>query len=292
MTTEPLNPREFEQFRSLIYRHSGIRIGERKISLLSNRIRRRVKAGGFDSFGTYYRYLTSTRSDQQEMEYFLDAITTNETFFFRTPAHYEWLNDSFLPEVAQAQSRGERSPSLRFWSAACADGAEAYSIAIAVLQHRCRFSRWQVTIHGTDISEQEIRKANIGQFNERDLESLSDRQRRTFFHANQDGTWQAEPAIRSLVQFRQHNLMAPSRIQCYDCIFLCNVLIYFDRQSKQQVLQNVIRALAPQGYLVVGPSEGVYDMLGTMQKVTPLVYQKVAASDSPSDHHPGSLNHG
>ena len=278
MEVKQLNPREFEQFREFIYEQSGIKIGDRKVSLLSNRIRRRLETCDFGNFDSYYRHLTS-RQGAGELEYFLDAITTNETFFFRTPAHFTWLNSTFLPELVNAYRRGEREASLRIWSAACASGAEAFAIAICLAQNRFRLRDWSMKILGTDISEQEVGKARNAVFPARTVEPLTEQQLRRFFRPANNDSWQVKPELREMIEFAQHNLMLPNSRPSFDCIFLCNVLIYFDEASKRQVLRNLINALAVGGYLVIGPSEGIYDMLDPLQKVAPLVYQKV--NDSP-----------
>lgn len=274
MKIKQLKPREFELFRGFIYEKSGIKIGDRKVSLLSNRIRRRLQACGFVDFDTYYRHLTSPQA-AAELQHFLDAVTTNETFFFRTSSHFEWLKSTLMPEVLGAQRRGERTASLRFWSAACASGAEPFSIALCLAENKFRLRDWSIKILGTDISEQELDKARAAVFSSRAVDSLSNQQRGRYFRPANDDAWQVRPEIREAVEFAQHNLMQPMRQQQFDCIFLCNVLIYFDQDSKQTVIDNVTRALCSGGYLVVGPSEGVYDMLDPLQKVSPLVYQKV-----------------
>ena len=106
-----------------------------KITLVSNRIRRRLRAGDFADFDTYYQHLTSPQG-AGELEQFLDAITTNETHFFRTPAHFEWFKGDFLTEVILQQRRGERPADLRVWSAACSTGEEPYSLAICARRER------------------------------------------------------------------------------------------------------------------------------------------------------------
>ena len=119
MELERLTPQQFDKFRKFIYRKSGIRIDENKVTLLSNRIRRRLKVGPFEDFDVYYRYLT-TPAGAAELEGFLDAITTHETFFFRTEKHFQWLKESFLAEVIAQHRSGNRPPALRIWSAGCA----------------------------------------------------------------------------------------------------------------------------------------------------------------------------
>jgi chemotaxis protein methyltransferase CheR len=271
-----LNQQQFDRFRDFIYHKCGIRIDEKKVSLLSNRIRRRLKAGDFENFDVYYRFLTSP-AGTGELEGFLDAITTNETFFFRTEKQFAWLKTDLLTEVVAQNRAGNRSPSLRIWSAGCASGAEPYSIAICLAESRYRLRDWSLEILGTDISEEVLRAAREGRFKPRAVEAVTDKQRRRYFHYQaDDDLWRIRPEIKKLVEFKRHNLMQPLREPDFDCIFLRNVLIYFDRDSKRVVIRNLLRALAVGGYLVVGPSEGVYDMLDPLQKISPLLYRKVA----------------
>jgi len=271
---EQLNQQQFERFRDFIYRASGIRMTENKLSLLSNRIRRRLRAGPFNDFDAYFAYLSSPQG-RDEVAHFLDAITTNETFFFRTPAHFDWLKTDFLTELVTAERRGEREKSLRIWSAGCATGAEPYTIAICLLENMFRLRDWALTILGTDISAEALRDARSGVFRARAVEAVTDKQRRRYFEpARDDDQWRVRSTARDLIRFEPHNLMQPMREAPFDCIFIRNVLIYFDRTSKAAVIAHLIRALAPGGYLVVGPSEGIFNMLEPLERRLPFLYQK------------------
>jgi chemotaxis protein methyltransferase CheR len=270
-----LNQQQFDRFRDFIYETCGIRVNDRKVTLLSNRIRRRLKTGSFRDFDAYYRFLTSP-DGAAELEAFLDAITTNETFFFRTEKQFTWLKTDLLAEVLAQHRAGHRSPSLRIWSAGCANGAEPYSIAICLAENRYRLRGWSLKILGTDISEEVLQAARTASFKSRAVEAVNDKRRRCYFRHQVDGDlWQIHPEIRNLVEFKRHNLMQPLREPPFDCIFLRNVLIYFDRESKRVVVGNLLRALAVGGYLVIGPSEGVYDMLASLRRISPLLYKKV-----------------
>src|SRR5580765_5307905 len=129
-----------------------------KVTLVSNRIRRRWRAGSFADFDTYYRHLTS-RAGSGELEQFLDAVTTNETHFFRTPAHFEWFKGDFLTEAILDQRKSGRESVLRVWSAACSTGEEPYSLAICASENSLRLKNWKVSIIGTDISEAVLKEA-------------------------------------------------------------------------------------------------------------------------------------
>jgi len=273
MELERLTPKQFERFQAFIYSSCGIKIDSAKITLVSNRIRRRVKAGNFADFDAYYSHLTS-KSGVAELEGFLDAITTNETFFFRTVAHFDWLKDEYTKELLAAKSAGQRKQSLRIWSAACSSGEEPYSVAMCLHEASVILRGWDISILGTDISETSLATARSGTYRERTIREL-DQARIDRYFTRIDDTWKLKSNITSMVKFQNHNLMKPMREPLFDCIFVRNVLIYFDRESKVKVIENLVRALAPNGYLVVGPSEGIYDMLGMLTKRNPFLYQKI-----------------
>ena len=207
---------------------------------------------------------------------FLDAVTTNETHFFRTVGHFDWFRKDFLNETTLEQRKTARAPAARMWSAACSTGEEPYSLAICVAENSLRLKNWKISIVGTDISEAVLKEARrrVYQGNGR-WSAVGPLQLKRFFDAQADGkSWQVKPELRKLVEFRRHNLMEPLRLPNFDCIFIRNVLIYFDRESKQVVIRNLISALARGGYLVVGPSEGIYDMLDPLVKRATYLYQK------------------
>jgi len=265
---------QFDRFRDFIYRASGIRVDASKITLVSNRIRRRLRAGDHADFDSYYEHLTSSGC-AGELEQFLDAITTNETHFFRTAGHFEWFKTDFVTEAITRHRQNERAPSLRIWSAACSTGEEPYSLAICLAENGLRLRDWKLSILGTDISEAVLKDARAGLYGQRSLEEVSDVQLRRYFERQKDQeVWQVRSALREMVEFRRHNLMEPLRLPSFDCIFIRNVLIYFDRESKKAVIRNLIGALARGGYLVVGPSEGVYDMLEPLVKKSAFLYRK------------------
>ena len=273
MELERLTTKQFERFQSFIYDRCGIKLDISKVTLVSNRIRRRLKAGNFPDFDEYYSHLTS-KTGNGELESFLDAITTNETFFFRTPATFEWLKNDFVKELLAAKSEGKRSASLRVWSAACSFGDEPYSIAMCLSEASVLLRDWKITILGTDISETALSGARAGVYRQHSLQEMDDARIRRYFSEQESDMWRLRPNIVKMVQFKNHNLMQALREPAFDCIFLRNVLIYFDRKSKTSVIDNIVRSLLPGGYLVVGPSEGVYDMLAMLTKRGPFLYQK------------------
>jgi len=265
---------EFRVFQELIYQNSGIRFPKMKRYLLSNRIRRRLKANGITTFQEYLALLNSFRGGV-EMTSFLDVITTNETFFFRTQPHFDWFRCEFLPEMLSLVRSVGHSKRIRVWSAACSTGEEPYSLAICLAEKAWTLRSVNLHILGTDISEDALDKAREAVFNERDLKLISHSQLRRFFQKQKDASgWRLRETIRELVEFRKHNLMRRLAVPPFDCIFIRNVLIYFDRESKQTVVHHLIQSLAVGGYLVVGPSEGIHDLLGELKQCKTFLYQK------------------
>ena len=269
-----LTPEEFEQFRTLIFQLSGIRVPDNKVMLLSNRIRRRVKATGLADFHAYLKLVRSPLG-QAELTEFFNAVTTNETSFFRTEKHFDWLSTEFIDDMRGRLRNTDRSRSVRIWSAACSSGEEPYSIAMCLAENRSKLPDCQFEIHGTDISEDSLAKARAGVYGSQVADEVPEKlQARYFDHAAGSSEWKIKASLKECVTIARHNLMEPNRQKDYDCIFIRNVLIYFSRESKKVVIDNLVRSLAPNGYLVVGPSEGIFDMLGMLQKQSTFLYQK------------------
>jgi chemotaxis protein methyltransferase CheR len=270
---ERLTPQQFELFQKFIYERCGIKIDLSKITLVSNRIRRRLQPANCTDFGCYYQFITS-KPGTAELVDFIDAITTNETSFFRTPSNFEWLKNDFVSELIRDKADGKREPSLRVWSAACSSGEEPYSIAMCLSEASVSLRGWTIQIIGTDISESSLKLARDAVYRKRTMQELDDAKVRRHFSEDSPGEFHLRPAITEMVKFKNHNLMKPILEKPFDCIWLRNVLIYFDRESKTKVIDNLVRSMVSGGYLVVGPSEGVYDMLGMLQKRGTFLYQK------------------
>ncbi len=274
MINTELTDDEYDRFCKLIYRVAGIRIAENKRVMIGNRVRRRLRATGIGTFAEYYVHLTSPAGNG-EMPMFLDAITTNETYFFRDPQHYKWLGDAFLPEIANQAALRRRPRSLRIWSAACSTGEEPYSIALKILQKKATFAGWRTTILGTDLSGSVLAAARTGGYDARAIRLVEPDQRLAYFDEDEPARrWKVKAVVKALVTWKQHNLLSPLKEEPFDCIFIKNVLIYFDKDSKEVVVRNLIDALNTGGYLVVGPTEGIYTMLDPLTKLSPWLYQK------------------
>lgn len=265
---------QLARYAELIYRRTGIHVSPQKKTLLSNRLRRRLRDTGIASFEDYYEHLTRLRPSDPEWDAFLQEITTHETYLFRDEQHWEWFRKEFLPRHA-SEAAAERS--LRLWSAACSTGDEAYSAATCVAASLPELGRWKVTILGTDIGIGAVEQARSAEFGERAMRLVPEDYRRRFFSKGREGqVWQARPILTAMTHFRQHNLMDPLREPPFDLVFLKNVLIYFDATSKQRVVGNVRSAVRPGGLLIAGAAEGVGDYLKDFQRIEPWLYRRPA----------------
>ena len=148
-------------------------------------------------------------------------------------------------------------------------------MAIEILEKRPILAGWNIKVLGTDLSGAALAEARTGRYDARAVRDVDPARRLAFFDEDPDaGRWTVRPDIKALVTWKLHNLMTPLADEPYDCIFIKNVLIYFDKDSKQVVVKNLIESLAAGGYLVVGPTEGVYNMLDSLARVKPWLYQK------------------
>jgi chemotaxis protein methyltransferase CheR len=191
-----------------------------------------------------------------------EAMTINETSFFRDRSPFDLLRADLLPRLIEAR---QRTRSLRFWSAACATGQEAYSVAMLLLEHFPLLSTWNIVIEGTDISGEVVARAQAGRYHRIEINrGLPARcVVRYFDHVGDD--WVVKPQVRELCHFRQANLCGPvfpfSRsTDSFDVVFLRNVMLYFDQETRRSLLARVYRLLPPDGVLFLGASEQPADL--------------------------------
>ena len=253
---------ELARYAKLVYERTGIRIPPQKKMLLSNRVRRRLRETGIQGFATYYDHLKRLRPNDPEWDAFLQEITTHETYLFRDEGQWEWFGKSYLPQLAAEARSARRQRRLRIWSAACSTGDEAFTAACCIAASLPNYKDWNVRIVGTDIGIGAVEEAQNAMYRERAMRLVPDSCKKRFFEkARLVEVWQARAILTDMVAFRQHNLMEPLREQPFDVVFLKNVLIYFDRESKRRVLDHVRAAIRPGGLLVAGPADGVGELV-------------------------------
>lgn len=271
---------QLNRYADLIYTRTGIKVSPQKKTLLSNRLRRRLRSTGIKNFEEYFLHLKRLPAADPEWDAFIQEITTHETYLFRDETQWTWFRGTYLAGLmaaAQTQNTSLIKPTLRIWSAACSTGDEAFTAA-ACVAGALDLAMWQVRILATDIGVGALQQAKTGVFGPRAMRLVPPDLRNRYF-AKTPGveTWHAAPVLGNMLTFRQHNLMEPLHEKQFDLVFLKNVLIYFNEQSKTVVLHNIRSVLRPGGLLMVGMAEGVSDLLRDLERVSPWLYRKPIA---------------
>ncbi len=274
-TLEQVSDSQMTAYADLIYKRTGIHVSPQKKTLLSNRLRRRLRNTGIASFEDYFQRLKKLPANDPEWDAFLQEITTHETYLFRDESQWDWFRKVFLPDFFAKVRKVNLPKRFRVWSAACSTGDEAITIATCVASVLPQASAWTVEIIGTDIGVGAVEQARSGVFGERAMRLVPVDLRQKYFHQAKDARiWQAKPVITSMTSFRQHNLLDPLNERPFDITFLKNVLIYFDTTSKRKVIDNVKAVIPPGGLLVAGAAEGVGDLLKEFVRIQPWLYQR------------------
>lgn len=271
---EQVTDAELASYAKLVYERTGIRIPPQKKTLLSNRVRRRLRATGIKGFSAYYNQLKRLSPRDPEWDAFLQEITTHETYLFRDEGQWKWFREEYLPRLASEARCGQRQTSLRIWSAACSTGDEAYTAACCIAANLPNYASWKIRILGSDIGVGAVQQAGMATFGERAMRLVPDTYKRRFFtKAANANVWQAKPALSNMTAFRQHNLMDPLRERSFDLVFLKNVLIYFDRDSKRKVIDTIRSVMRTGSLLVAGPADGISEFVRDYQRHQPWLYE-------------------
>lgn len=240
---------EFKKMAMLVYDRTGIHLPESKITLLSNRIRKRLRELKLDGYMDYYKLLNDPKRCDEELPNFLSAITTNETYFFRNEHLWKFIQDTWIPEMVEKKSK--KTKTIRVWSAASSTGEEAYTMALCLREGLPNPAQWRVNVIGSDISPKVLEQAKQAIYGDYAVSKISKTLLLKWFEKKED-QYKLKQDVRKWVSFESHNLRDPFPNAHFDLVFLRNVLMYFDTPMKRKVLQNVIQAVTPGGYMVVG----------------------------------------
>jgi len=258
---------EFAQFQGLLRRLAGIHLSPAKKALVCGRLGKRLKHHGLTSYGDYFRLLTGGQ-EAAELQIALDLLTTNETYFFREPKHFDFLRERVLP------ARNGKA-SLRIWSAACSSGEEPYSLAM-LLAERLGAAPWEIV--ASDLSTRVLERARSGLYPMERARNIPG----SYLKAHclrgtgrHEGSFLIERSLRERIRFLQVNLNEPlPRLGEFDLIFLRNVMIYFEQETKRSVVQRLIPMLKPGGHLLIGHSETLNGVTDGLRSVSPSIYRK------------------
>ncbi len=252
-----IKPDEVELLSKYIYGISGIHIDTSKSYLLETRLGRLLETEKCTTFSEFYHKAKADASKLLEKR-ILDAITTNETLFFRDANPFELLKHKILPEVIDQSAERKIVTPIRIWSAACSTGQEVYSIAIVLKELLGANPRFNIKLLGTDLSDAAVKQASYGSYNKFEIERGLPKERLQRYFVSQGSSWRIKDEIRSMATFRLFNLMHPfTGLGKFDIIFCRNVAIYFTLEDRKKLFAKIADALEPNGFLIIGSTESM-----------------------------------
>lgn len=270
----PITAEEFALFAEFLYRHVGIRLKANKQSLVQSRLRKRLVELDLDTWGRYYTYLMGHTS---ELRHFLDALTTNETFFLREAEHWDFLREHIVPEVAARRRGPQREFSV--WSAAASSGEELYSAALVLRESLPLSEAWHLRLVGSDVNSEVLDRARQGRYGTYAVRNLPDKLRQRYFTPADEPPgvpgWQVAAHLRRHCRFVGHNLLQPFPEAGFDLVLCRNVFIYFDQRAKERALSHLVPATAVGGYLMFSHTEALIPPMPSLERVRSSIYRRI-----------------
>ncbi|MBX3721704.1 MAG: SAM-dependent methyltransferase [Turneriella sp.] len=261
----PLTDKEFAGFQKLIYEWAGIHMNESKKALVSGRLMKRLRHYNISTFSDYLRIVKGSEFPE-EKQIMINLLTTNETYFFREPKHFDWLRQKI-----RTRNTAEK---FRLWSAASSSGQEAYTIAMVIAEEMGPHG-WEIL--GSDISERALSVAINATYPIEQAAQIPERYLKRFCLKGvreSEGKFCIRPEILQNIRFFRVNLneALPQNFGLFDVIFLRNVMIYFDRPTRQKVAEGLMHFLKPDGNLVIGHAESLHGITERLRAIKPTIY--------------------
>lgn len=272
-----LSDLHFTKLQGIIHKHTGITIADGRKSLLLSRLRSRLREAGEPDFKAYIARVTS---DAEELQELINRVTTNKTYFYRTPRIWDHFRQVAVPEF---RARATMRP-MRIWSAASSTGEEAHTAGIALEEVRLAEEGFEYSVLGTDVSSEVIRMAEKGVYGapavarfKVDAPDLF----RAHVTGDDAGGFRVDDKVRARVKFKLHNLQNRLRnASPFDVVFLRNVLIYFTNEDQETILRNVRAVMPPEGVLYIGESETLSRLEADFDILEPMVYRPRAGTEA------------
>ena len=269
---------DFKFICQYVYKNTGIVLNDSKREMLYRRLTRIVRERKLDSFAEYCQLLRD--QGEQEKDYFINAITTNLTSFFRENHHFEYLTNEELPALMKNKAAGASGKKvLRIWSSASSTGEEPYSIAITILEAlKNELARWDVKILATDIDSNVLAKGKVGIYDLNRIEEIPKKLKQNYFfqgRGQNSESVKVHDKLKSMITFKQLNLLHEWPMQGpFDAIFCRNVIIYFDKKTQQELFSRYYEMLAPGGLLFLGHSENLGNYQQYFSSVGRTIFRK------------------
>ena len=267
----------FEKLSNFIYKSYGIKMPPAKKVMLQSRLQKRLREMNMASYEQYCDFVFSKEGEALELVHMVDVVTTNKTDFFREPAHFDFLTHTVLPEFV---AREKHKSTLKIWSAGCSSGEEVYTLAIVISDFIETHKKLDYSIFGTDISTRILQKAIDGVYTEERVANIPIETKRKYLLRSKDRTKptvRIAPELRKKAYYQRLNFMDDNYNihETFDIIFCRNVLIYFDRETQQKVINRLCSNLRTGGYFFLGHSESITGMKVPLVQLKPTVFMKV-----------------
>jgi chemotaxis protein methyltransferase CheR len=266
-----LSQQDFTRLVQFVKKNYGIDLSK-KMQLIMGRLSNTIITMGYSSFTEYIDHVTSSKNPA-DLEVMLNKLTTNYTYFMREEAHFNFFRDTILPYLLSTK----KNKVLSIWSAGCSSGEEPYTISMLLKESLgAQAALWDTRVLATDISQNALNAAKQAVYDEESLKNLSPSWKSKYFvKTAEPGIYSVSPAIKSNVIFQTFNLMDPIRFRLkFDVIFCRNVMIYFDQNTKDGLIQRFYDATAPGGYLLIGHSETINKEKTPFKYIMPATYRK------------------
>ena len=264
-----LTDNEFLEFVKIMHKNYGIDLSKKRI-LIEGRLSNLIERKGMKNFSQYLDNIKN--NDKDEITMLINKLTTNYTYFYREENHFKYLKEVFLPH----EEKNNKQKVLNIWSAGCSSGEEPYTLAM-VMNDYFKFSSgsWKIQILATDISENVLSKAREGIYTEESLTKLPESYKKKYFEKTNDGKFQVLSEIKKMVDFKVFNLMDSINVKNkYDIIFCRNVMIYFNAETKINIVNKFYEAVKFQGFLMIGHAETIQRNQSKFIYINPAIYKK------------------
>ena len=267
-----LSDKEFQIIRDHIHKNYGINLGQEKKTLVYSRLRSVLQEQGMSDFTEYFNYLKNDRSGEASVK-FIDRITTNHTFFMREAEHFNYFRDEVLPYLERTHAKDK---DLRLWCAACSSGEEPYTLQMIIQDNFRNKPGWSTDILATDISSKVLTKAIRGVYPNENIKALPPEWQERYFNKLDNENSVVSDDLKKRVCFRKFNLMNSvySFKKPFQVIFCRNVMIYFDAQTREEVVKRFYGCTEPGGYLLIGHSESLNHSRSGYKYITSATYKK------------------
>jgi len=269
-----ITDKEFQAIRDLVYDRFGINLTDEKKTMVVGRLQKILRTRGFNTFHDYYLYLVEDKTNQAISE-LANQITTNHTFFWREAEHFTFFMNTMLPEIVQRKNQSN-TKDLRVWCAAASSGEEPYNIIMCMMEFfQNDYRLWDAGLLGTDISDKALKAAKAGVYEPYRVQTLPDVYKKKYFHKAGEN-WAVNDNVKKELTLRHFNLMnktMPFKKQ-FDCIWCRNVMIYFDNETKMELVRRLYDQTVPGGYLLIGHSESIGRGTTPWKYICPAVYRK------------------